>query len=139
METVSIKRINFQKSLNALQRSIQVYNRKKDNVPEDEFAVIVAGVIQHFEMAFETSWKYLKEVLEQKHDVQVASPKAVFQDCYKYKLLPENVTDKLIVLVNDRNRTSHVYDQSMAEAVCNSILHHYEVLGQVLELVKIEN
>ncbi len=49
--------------------------------PDASYAEIqnhIAGTVQHFEMAYETCWKFLKIYLEIKYDVEENSPKSVF-------------------------------------------------------------
>jgi nucleotidyltransferase substrate binding protein (TIGR01987 family) len=84
-----------------------------------------------------TGWKFLKEYLRQKHEVEALSPKAVFQACYKQNLLSQQIVEGLIELADDRNQTVHVYDQESAETICYEIGENYKNFGLVLELIKL--
>jgi nucleotidyltransferase substrate binding protein (TIGR01987 family) len=134
MEALSIKYTNFLKAYKALDRAIKVLERSIHHVPQDMHDTIVAGVIKHFELAYETAWKFLKQYLESALGIEVASPKAVFRACYEYKILPQDVTDNLIKLANDRNLTAHIYDQATAEEICKAVTCHYHALSKVVEL-----
>lgn len=138
MEKLESKYKTFITSLSALEKTIDVYQKLSHEESDNIRNAIAAGLIQHFEMAFETSWKFLKEFLEIKHGILVASPKTVFQACYKYQILSEALTNELILLLDDRNMTTHVYDEEMAEKMCKSIINHYQVLEKVKRMVKLE-
>lgn len=76
-----------------------------------------AGVIQNFEVAYELCWKFIKRWLE--HNV---SPNAVAgvsrRELFRYaaeNLLIRDV-DQWMDFHAARNKTSHIYDQAVAEA-----------------------
>lgn len=137
MEKLKRKHENFARSYNALNNSILVLNNLSTKVSKNEHNVITAGVIKHFELAYETAWKFLKQYLELKMAIEIASPKAVFKSCYEYKILPLDLVQMLIVLADDRNLTVHIYDQATAEEVCKEIVEHYKALGKILEILNI--
>lgn len=80
------------------------------------------GVIQRFEFTFELLWKTIKVYLEDK-GILCKSPKDCLQQAFKYGL----INDELVYLnmLNDRNKTSHLYDQSTSEEIFNNIKSEY--------------
>lgn len=52
------------KSIKILERSVKTANRVDDS-DEDLLETVRAGVIQHFEVAYEVSWKMLKRWLKE--------------------------------------------------------------------------
>jgi len=135
MEAIKNKFDNFIKTYKALDKSMKVLHRVASQVPEDEHDVIVAGVIKHFELTYETTWKFLKEYIAINHNEEILSPRSVFKACYAYGILPQEITDDLLELVDDRNLTVHIYDHITAEEICSSIAKYYMSLGKIIELL----
>lgn len=139
METLNHKHINFKKFYESLQRSLltreQLAAISSNNVIAE--SLFTAGVIKHFELAYETGWKFLKEYLKEKHNHEYLSPKAIFRACQDYRVFPEIMVNDLITLADARNNTTHIYNQILAQEVCDEIEKHYEVFGKILEMIKI--
>lgn len=139
MEDLTHKYNNFKKCYESLGNIIDLYKQLIDTVPEDDFVaqdLFNGGMIKHFELAYETGWKFLKEYLSEKYDHEALSPKTVFRACDVYKIFPQTMVNELITLADARNSTSHIYSQVIAQEVCNSIEKHYQVFGKILEIIK---
>lgn len=138
MEIVISKHKNFVRAYNALREGIDLLITKQNDpsVSLIDLRLSLAGTIKHFELAYETCWKFLKIYLEKKYGVIENSPKSVFRACMKVDLLTQETVDELIVLTDDRNETTHMYDEERAQEICESIEKHYKSLGVVLEKVK---
>jgi len=139
MEALNHKYNNFRKCYESLGNVIAVqeelnYIAVANPIADDLFK---AGVIKHFELAYETAWKFLKQYLADVYNHEVASPKQVFRACETYRMFPENIVNELIMLADARNTTTHIYDQILAQEVCNSIVSHHLVFGKVIESIKI--
>lgn len=87
------------------------------------------GLIQFFEMAFELSWKLLKDYLTAE-GYEVKSPRDAFKQAFQIGLI-SNGTDWLTAL-EDRNLTSHTYDEDTALRVEKKIREQYLPLLRVL-------
>ena len=72
-----------------------------------------AGVIQHFEILNELSWKILKDYLEAAGSKKIHGIKNIIRESFQNELIdnPEVWMDAL----DHRNKTSHIYDQSLME------------------------
>lgn len=138
MEKLKNKHTNFLRGFKTFKQVIDRFNETKETVDIIQYKLNMGGVIKHFEITYELAWKFLKEYLTQYHGIELSSPRPVFQECYKLGILPEMVVNQLVGLAEDRNEAVHIYDEATAEEICGSILHHYEVLGKVLELIKIK-
>jgi len=99
----------------------------------DKCSTTEAGVIKHFELVYETAWKFLKEYLRIIHGVDVGSPKGVFRACRVAKVLPDNLVGELLVLADIRNATAHIYDRILAHDVFESVEQHKGTFEQVLK------
>ncbi len=75
--------------------------------------LLVDGTIQRFEFAFELFWKTLKILLEQEHEEAVFA-KQVLSKAYQAGWIDN---EKLwINMLEDRNLTSHTYNEELADA-----------------------
>lgn len=81
-----------------------------------------AGMIQFFEVAFEQSWKVLKDFLEEEGFI-VKSPRDAIKTAFQYGFI-ENA-DIWLEALKDRNLTTHTYDEETAEKVENNIKQRY--------------
>lgn len=75
------------------------------------------GVIQRFEFCTELAWKTVREYLLDQGYTEINSPKAVMKQAYADGL----ISDGWIELLNDRNLTSHVYDDATAVQIFERI------------------
>ena len=88
-----------------------------------------AGGIQFFEIAFELSWKLMKDYLEFL-GYEVNSPRMAIKQSFSINLLEEGGVwlDALM----DRNLTVHTYDENIANDVYQKIKNDYFLLLQAL-------
>ena len=90
---------------------------------ENASDVVRDGLIQRFEFTYELSWKTTKEYLKEIGIVDVNSPKAVIKEAYVQKLIGNE--KNWLLMMNDRNMTSHVYREEIAEAIAERITNCY--------------
>ena len=73
------------------------------------------GAIQRFEFTFELSWKTLAKVLQSDSPLEDNSVKGVLREGGRQKLVED--VEKWFEFQHARNRTSHTYDEKIAEEV----------------------
>lgn len=117
MSKLKTKLMNFN---NALQRLKEAAEELKNNNAGD---VIRDGVIQRFEFTYELAWKTTKEYLEDIGIVDKNSPKAVIKEAYAQKLITNE--KEWLLMLNDRNLTSHLYKEKMAVEIAHRITNSY--------------
>jgi len=130
VERLRNKQEKFIKSLAALDRSIQVSLR--ENLQKDIKQSLIASNIKHFEMCYESVWKFLQLYLEQKYKQQLNSPKKIFRECFALGILDSKITEELLNISEARNATVHDYDEETAQETCKRINDYYLTL-KVLE------
>lgn len=81
-----------------------------------------AGLIQFFEMAFELSWKILKDY-ELAEGMSAKSPREVLKQAYLTDLIGEG--HAWIDALEDRNLTAHTYREEIAQTVERRIRERY--------------
>lgn len=84
------------------------------------------GVIQRFEFCAELAWKTMREYLLDQGYTEINSPKAVIRQAFAYGMIED--ADGWVRLMNDRNLTSHVYDERTAEEIFRRIESVYLAL-----------
>jgi nucleotidyltransferase substrate binding protein (TIGR01987 family) len=133
MSKLPVKLHNFSNAVHRLEEAVAAF-RSPD--PGD---VIRDGMIQRFEFTYELAWKTIKEYLEDIGIVDRNSPKAVIREAYAQKIIT-NEPDWLLML-SDRNQTSHVYKEETAAEIAARIVHRYVAEFEKLlsELKKLEN
>lgn len=89
--------------------------------------IVMDGTIQRFEFTFELFWKTLRRFLQQE-GVDTASPKNTFRHAYRRGLLDQ---ERLwLDMLEDRNRSAHVYDAAMARQIFSRLPTHYRALRE---------
>jgi nucleotidyltransferase substrate binding protein (TIGR01987 family) len=81
------------------------------------------GLIQSFEFTHELAWNMLKDYLDGKGIVGLIGSKDATRTAFKNGLI-ENGEDWM-KMIEDRNRTSHTYDEAVAQSVVENILNSY--------------
>lgn len=84
-----------------------------------------AGLIQFFEMAFELSWKILKDY-ELAEGVIAKSPREVIKQAHLIGLISEG--HAWIDALDDRNLTAHTYREEIAQTIEQRIRKRYYFL-----------
>jgi nucleotidyltransferase substrate binding protein (TIGR01987 family) len=81
-----------------------------------------AGIIQLFEIAFELSWKLMKDYLESA-GFKVKSPRETIKKAYQIELIDNGHI--WIDALTDRNLTVHTYDEKLAKKMAEDIIQIY--------------
>ena len=99
----------------SVQRLTEGISQAQDELDKD-------GVIQRFEFTFELLWKTLKVLLESE-GIDCVTPKECLKSAFRIGI----IKDEQIVLdmLEDRNKTSHIYDEKESKKVFEKIKEEY--------------
>ncbi|ASJ20259.1 HI0074 family nucleotidyltransferase substrate-binding subunit [Brachyspira hampsonii] len=114
----------LEKSVKALEKSINVYYCYKEDENKDLIETISSGIIQNFEIAYENSWKLIARWLDKNISADTSyktTKKGLFRLAGEYFLIDD--VDIWIKFHNARNNTSHRYSGVLS----------YEVLEYALK------
>jgi nucleotidyltransferase substrate binding protein (TIGR01987 family) len=111
---------NYSKALKTLESAIELSKTRPLSELEEQ------GFIQSFEFTFELSWKLLKDYLESKGFSDFHGSRDTFRLAFSQGLITNGVS--WMKMIDDRNRTSHTYDEAVAESVSSLIVSDYVVL-----------
>ena len=129
MRTLSDRYEQYKKTVEKLSEVIDVYKDKKEQI-------IVDAMIQRFEFCVELSWKLLKDYLRYEKIGEFASPRTVIKESFACELIEDG--ELWLDMLEDRNLTSHTYDEIVANTIRDNILNkHYSLLKKLQE--KMEN
>jgi nucleotidyltransferase substrate binding protein (TIGR01987 family) len=90
--------------------------------------IVRDAAIQRFEFTFEATWKAARAYLLAVEGVDAASPKAVIRACRRAGLLREDEAAAALAMADDRNLTSHTYDETLAAAIFSRLPGHGSLL-----------
>lgn len=122
---------NFSKALDKL---AQIVN-KKDQFAQDGYQdVFLDLLVKRFEFTFEMSWKAIKRYLEYVGLNACHNPRSCFKEAYQQQLL----TDEQVWLdmIEMRNLTSHVYDESQVSGLLDKQNVFYQSFVDLHEKIK---
>lgn len=122
-------------SQEAFVRAQDLYKKKFDISERAEREAYLASIIKHFELFYEMLRKFFKAYLQEKYGIQTLGSKTIFRACYEKKLIDAAVLEKLLEIVEIRNTTAHVYDESAAVRISDSIIKHYISMEALLKVV----
>lgn len=107
------------RSATALENALRFAEQSKDSgMPDEDWNVIRAGAIQHFEFCYEMCWKFIKRWLETNVSPGIAdgvSRRELFRLAQENLLL--NDVEAWMRHHEARNLSSHTYDVEVAAQV----------------------
>lgn len=114
--------VNYTKSLAHLRATVE-----KESLNDIE----KAGLIQFFEVAFELSWKVMKDYLiTEGYDVK--SPREAIKTAFDYGLITDGA--KWLEALEKRNLAAHTYDESILDELEELITHTYYPMMEALRV-----
>ncbi len=120
-----------QQSLSNLSRALE---RLEEALSEPATnSLVVDGTIQRFEFVIKLFWKTFKRFLAYE-GVEAKTPRESLRQAYRVEWISDEAA--WLEMLHDRNRTSHVYDEEMAEAIYARIRRNFPVLKRALRLLE---
>ena len=108
---------NYEKAYLSLFESQKALEKDKDN----DF--IRDSLIQRYEYTMELAWKTMKDYLENEGFIDVTSPKTAVRKAFQERMIQDG--SAWLKALDDRNKTSHAYDETMAAEVVKSICEYH--------------
>ncbi len=96
-------------------------DRLEEALAEPPSAIVRDASIQRFEFAFELAWKAIQERLRNEGQ-PCPSPKACLRAGFRQGWIDDETA--ALALLDDRNLTSHTYDEALAQAVYERLPDH---------------
>jgi nucleotidyltransferase substrate binding protein (TIGR01987 family) len=121
----------LQDSIESLGHALDRFGEALAHPDPDE--IVMDGTIQRFEFTFELFWKTLRRFL-QREGIDTASPKNTLRHAYRRGLLDRE--QLWLDMLEDRNRSSHVYNAEMAQEIYGRLRLHYRELRECFERLR---
>jgi nucleotidyltransferase substrate binding protein (TIGR01987 family) len=99
--------------------------------PED--AIVRDACIQRFELAFETAWRAVQH-RARREGIECVSPRDCLRTAFRLRLVEDD--PGWLAMVEDRNRTVHLYDEAMALRVYRALPGHLARLQALLQRLR---
>ena len=97
---------------------------------------IKSGRVQKFEFCTELLWKTLKIYLWEINGIDSRSPKSVIKDFYNLDCLSVEEYEKIMEMLDDRNRLSHIYNNEQFEEIYNRVILTLPIFKNVLDYLR---
>lgn len=81
------------------------------------------GVIQAFEFTWELAWNLLKDYLQWQGETEITGARDAIREAFSRGLIEEGHV--WMAMLQDRNRTSHTYNESTMKEILSSIQSQY--------------
>lgn len=130
---IYMKEVYWKNSFYALGKAI---NRLKEVIEHPELTkneYMRDAAIQRFEFTVELFWKVLKKIL-QHEQVETTTPRDALNKAYQYKFIDSE--DIWLSMLNDRNNTSHAYNEENAKLIFQHIQSYLPIFIATYETLK---
>ena len=105
---------NYQKALAPLERFIEppALNEREQQ-----------GLIKAFEYSFELAWNTLRDLLRSQGNAMLLGSRDTLREAYRLGLIEQGET--WMLMIQDRNLTSHTYNRATADAIADHMTDRY--------------
>lgn len=136
METVDEQFKLIELSLNQLRAMLGL-------VAKNEYCGLVAdglreSVVQRFEFSSEMFWKFLRSYLYNVMGIspeELISPRSTIKIAHRYNIITPNELSACMLIIEDRNKSSHIYSELVARAIANNAINHHAVMERIIQRV----
>ncbi len=134
-ENISKALASFEKAVNILELSIQEGKGYNPHMSyEEEYCEHRDSAFQRFEYSTDLFWRYLKKYLEGiLHLSVVNGPEPVIRASCAAGIITEQEGEKILDMVRDRNMTSHMYMEEIAEQLVAKMPEYFSVMHAVVQ------
>ena len=84
------------------------------------------SLIKRFEFTYEMAWKLMMSFEKENGVTELLGSKDVVRTAFSMSLIDNG--EAWLEMIDDRNKTSHLYDEEMAADIIDDIIHTYNPL-----------
>ncbi len=114
------KKTDFIQALEQFGKAISAHRNEKEDL------LYQAALVQYFEIVSELAWKVLRDILIHEGIENTNTPRSVLKEALKAEFITNG--DLWMRVIDDRNKTSHIYSEEIAQDVLKNIDNDYEKL-----------
>ena len=124
------KLISLKQTLESFKNAMAIEVSGFDAIAAD---AIKNGQVQKFEICVELFWKTTKKFLYDIHGIESVSPKMAIKQLYRTQYTGADNYEKLIEMVNDRNRLNHIYNEQQFKEIYERLPVYLSLMRAVVE------
>ena len=107
---------------------LKAAERLREAVTQPENSIVRDAVIQRFEFTFELVWKSLQLYL-QHEGLECGGPRETLKKTFAHGLIASaEEADTWLKMLDDRNLTTHAYDETLASQIYRHVAQDYAPL-----------
>lgn len=136
MEKLKLKHNQLNSALNRLNEAVVDFKQSFCNDSTDRLIDSLRdSMIQRFEFTLDLLWKYLKIYLETEIglNIELSSPKNIIREACRVKLISEKDCEEILTMIDDRNMSSHIYKEEIADDIAKRIPEHCKIIEKYTE------
>lgn len=121
---------NFERALGQLTGAVELSKARELSQLEKQ------GVIQAFEFTHELAWNVLKDFFVDQGNQEIKGSKDATREAFKVQMIRDG--ENWMAMIRSRNKSSHTYDEALAEELVQVITKIYHPLFEefLLEMKK---
>jgi nucleotidyltransferase substrate binding protein (TIGR01987 family) len=104
-------------------------------VGEPYSTIVRDASIKRFEYSFDIFWKLIKDYLRVQEGIECSSPKSCFREAFKVGILSEEETVKILEMTDDRNLSTHTYDEEAIEEIYQQVRDYWKLMDDICERI----
>lgn len=120
---------NYRRALRRLEKGVEIVDHKLDSEKEID-DLLKEGLIQRFEYTHELAWKVMKDYAEYQGYNDIRGSRDAIRKSFEMDLISDK---RWMESIEDRNLTSHNYDDETAEEITSNIKNVYFPLFKAFE------
>ena len=113
------------------QQLTEALDSLREILTQEKTAIIRDATIQRFEYSVEAFLKLLKTYLSEKEGLEVYSPKEVMREARNTGLLSDEQLKLSLAMIEDRNKSTHLYGETMADEIYENIKGYFELMEEL--------
>ena len=107
-----------------------------EEIVDEPYSTIVRDAsIKRFEYSFDIFWKLIKDYLRVQEGIECASPKSCFREAFKVGILSEEETVKVLEMTDDRNLSTHTYDEEAIEEIYQQVRDYWKLMNDICKRI----
>ncbi len=113
---------NFKKALKQLEKAIRLSEQRELSELEKQ------GLIQAFEFTHELAWNVMKDFFEYQGNTSISGSRDAAREAFNKGLIENG--EAWMDMIKSRNKSSHTYNEEVAEEIVFQIIETYYPLFQ---------
>ena len=94
------------------------------------------AAIKRCEFTYEGTWKTTRQFLSSQEGIQASSPKKVMRNSLQAGLLNADETAQMLQLIDDRNLTVHLYNETFAKKLYEKLPLYAKAMENLLQRIE---